>query len=712
MKKIFIISILILSSLLGHAQDRRTTKTKVADLLAMMPVNNIVDLKKQMQEMSNMGPEGRQMITDMIVPPGGGDDTKARFAVESYSRYLSDYGHDNEKYAWESECIDAVLASGYPMVRSFFLSQLKYIGAKQSVEFASGFLTDEDMCEPAVAVIAACDEPESEDILAMSLQIKTLPCVESVMNTLAAMKSDKAVNEYLYWYMSGDKSTKAAALNAMAESAHKNVYEILVSAAADASYAWDPAGATASLVQYARNLWDKGEVRTMEKICRDIFGNATVQYKTAALEALVHYKGYEAIEYLLTGFRSGGLEYRKAILNLAGEIPGKAATRKWINMLQAVDYTQKAEIIEMLGNRGDVLAVPSVKDALFSSSPELRVKAAMALAKLQGRESVKELMDYLRSYQTADDQLAGYHALRTVLDSRRRDMIADALDGSGNHTKGTFLILLAEGGENRFFNTLFKYTASTDPTLRSIAFSELKTLAGPENQEQLIDLLLNTTDKNEIEHIQNALVAAAEKISNKQERTAMIIKAMQDTEQKEKFIPVLAELGGEKALETVSQAFEKGDAEMRAVTFDALTEWNGYEASAALYDICASGNKNYSDRAFFAYIDKVYNANITAESKLSLLQKIIPHALTDNQKKLLEEKLDSLKESISGADEGEAPGPTDKYILSEGERADGFVALFDGVSLDKWIGNTVWVYVHPGLKRDTGNIINFAANSS
>lgn len=667
MKKIFIISTLILSSLLGYAQDRRTTETKVADLLAMMPVNSIEELNKQMQEMSKLGPEGRQMITDMIVPPGGGDDTEARFAVESYSRYLSEYGHDNERYQWESECIDAVLASGYPMVRSFFLSQLKYIGAKRSAEFASGFLTDEDMCEPAVAVIAACNDPESEDILAMSLQIKTLPCVESVMNTLAAMKSDKAVTEYLYWYMSNDKSRQAAALNAMAESAHENVYTVLVSAAEDASYAWDPTGATASLVQYARNLGVKGDMRTMEKICRDVFSNATVEYKIAALEALVYCKGYEAIEYLLTGFRDGEHEYRKAILDLAGEIPGKAATRKWINMLPAVDYTQKAEIIEMLGERGDLLAVSPIKDALFSSSPVLRVKAAMALAKLQGRESVQELIDYIRSYQTADDQIAGYHALRTVLDSRRRDLIADALEGSGNHTKGTLLILLAEGGEKRFFNTLFEYTSSSDPKLRSIAFSELKSLAGKENLEQLIDLLLKTTDKSEIEHVQKAIVTAAMEITNEEERTSMIIKAMEDTGQKEKFIPILAELGGIKALETVSQAFEKGDAEMRALTFDALTNWNGYEASSALYDICASGNKNYSDRAFFAYIDKVYKANITAESKLKLLEKIIPYALTDNQKKLLEEKINSVKESIAVTAKEEVPEPVDKYILCEEE---------------------------------------------
>ncbi len=687
MKKIFIIFFLVFTSLMGYTQDKRTTETKVADLLARMPVNNLVDLKRQMQEMSDLGPEGRRQVTDMIVPPGSGDDARARFAVESYSRYLSEYGHDNERYDWESECIDAVLASGYPLVRSFFLSQLRYIGTERSVEFASGFLTDENMCEPAVAVITSCNSPEKEDILAMSLQINSLPCVESVMNALAMMKSDKAVKEYIYWYISVDKNIKAAALNAMAESAHENVYEILASAAVDASYEWDPTGATASLVQYARNVGDKGEVRTMEKICRDVLSNAAVQYKTAALEALVHYKGYEAIEYLLTDFRNGDLKYRKAILNLAGDIPGKAATRKWIVFLNAVDDTRKAEIIHMFGERGDLMAVPSIKDALFCASAEIRTAAALALAKLQGRESVPELIDYIRSYETADDQVAGYHALQTVLDPKRRNMIADALEGSGNHTKGTMLILLAQGGENRFFNTLFKYTSSPDSKLRSIAFSELKSLAEPENQEQLIDLLMNTTEESEIEHVQVALATAANKISNEKERASMILKTLEGAEQREKLMPVLAKTGGEEALEIVRQAFMKGDAEMRTVAYNALTNWTGYEASSVLYEICASGNKNYSDRAFYAYIDKVINANIPDNQKLTLLQKIAPYALTDNQKSMLELKIGTVKKSISDTDTEIVPTEAGKYILTEEEKADGFVALFDGISLDNWVGN-------------------------
>ncbi|MEE4215961.1 MAG: hypothetical protein V2I34_12920, partial [Bacteroidales bacterium] len=696
MKKLLIILLLIAGIMPVHAQDQRSTETRVADLLARMPVNNLADLEEQMLEMTALGPEGRQKILAMLVPPGGGDDTRARFAIESYSRYLSGYGHEEQRYAWESECIDAVYSSGYPMVRSFLLSQLQYFGTKRSVEFASGFLTDEDMCEPAMAVIASCDSPDKEDLLVMSLDIGTLPCPESVINELARMQSDKATAQYIAWYLRGGRDIRTSALNAMAESADENVYETLVSAAREASYGWDETGATAALIQYARNLGDRGDAVTMERICREIFSEAGVHYKTAALEALVHYKGYEAMDYLLSGFKKGDLEYRKAILEVAKDIPGKAATRKWMSLIGDVDDIRKAEIIKMLGERGDQLATGQVKKTLFCPSPEARAASARSLAQLEGREAVSELIDYLRSYQTAYDQVAGFSALLTVLDSRKRDLVAAALEGSGAHSRATMLILLAAGGENRFFDTLMQYTSSSEPRLREVAFMELKYVAGPDDQEELIDLLMSTSVQSEIEQLQAAIVNAAMQVSAEEERVSAVAEAMKGSEQKNKLLPVLAELGGQEALNILQEEFEKGNAETRALVYEALVGWPDYSSSSVLYDICASGNKNYSEKAFYDYINKVFNAPVEDRQKLKLLKKIEPHAVREDQKIALDEKYKLLEEAIASQAGKEKAAQDKSYILPGEEKAEGFVALFDGLTLDKWTGDKESYVVEDG----------------
>ena len=687
MKKILILSLILLSPVITFSQDLRTTETRVADLLARMPVNTIPELNRQMKEMNEIGPEGREKIISLIVPPGSGDDTRARFAVESYSRYLSDYGHEDDKFDWESECIDAILSTGYPMVRSFFLSQLKYIGTDRSASYASGFLTDPDLCKPAVAVIASADSYQKEDLLAASLKISNLPCAASVMNELATMKSDKAVNEYISWYKKGDREVRTAALNAMAESGDMAVRKTLKSAASDASYAWEPEGSAAALVRYARNIADRGELKIMEEICAEITREAALQYKIAALEALVHYKGYEAMHYLVSAFSQGEIEYRMAALSLAQDIPGKAATRKWTDIFTGMDEKRKAEIIYMLGERGDLLAAPLIENTLYCPSAVLRTASAMALAKLRGRDAVPELIDYVRSYETVEDQVAAYHALLMTADSRKRDQVADALEGSGNVTKATLLMVLAAGGENRFFDIMMDYTASVNPTLRTVAFMELRNLAEPHNQEQLTDLLPDVSTDASLVNVQQALIAALQDADDKQERISMLISDMQESGEVRKFVPVLAGLGGEKAVRAVYREFKKGNAEIRAVTFDALAGWPGSEALDPLYDICASGNKNYSERAFYAYLDMVSEASSGNEKKMSLLQKIEPYALTDRQKEDLSDAINELEESqkkVSDEPEEKTPG---RNFLTEKEKNEGFVLLFNGKDLDNWTGN-------------------------
>ncbi|MFP4489715.1 MAG: HEAT repeat domain-containing protein [Bacteroidales bacterium] len=546
-RRILLLLLIILCSAGLVAQEAVSTGDRVAVLLEKMPVDNMAELEKQMEEMTAIGPEGRKQITAMVLPPGTGDDVAARFAVGSYSMYLSAYGHSNQGYAWEEECIKAVQAADNTGVKSFFLSQLQYIGTEKSVEYASGFLSDPKLCEQALAVIAACDSPDKEALLAMSLQISSLPCPASVMNELADMKSGIATNEYISWYTLDDAGVQAAALNAMAESASTKVCDVLVSAAADAGYGWDRTGATAALVSYARNIGDKGNVKGMDKICRDLIKKGAVNYKLAALEAMVHVKGHEALAKLLDEYKRGDGEYRKGILSLSAGMPGSEVTARWMEMMHGVNEAARAEIIHMLGTRGDTLAVPAIRKALFCPHTEVRTEAAGALAEIQGEDAICELIDYIRSYVTDEDQLAGYNALITLADSSHRDIIVRSIEGSDNISKRTMLSLLAAGG-------------------------------------------------------------------------------------------------GEQSLDAVYRIFEKGNAEVRQLAYDAMKNWPDHSSAKALAEICASGNKNYSERAFYDYLALVSASGLSADKKLSLLKKIKPYALRDEQKSRLKSMMAAIRE--------------------------------------------------------------------
>ncbi len=108
--KFQIITILLLTvfSIGSFAQDNRTLDTKVADILAQMPTKNLVHRDRVINEVIQLGPEGFQKFTALLVAPGEGDDTAVRFVINSCSRYASEFGKEKEKDFVEEQLLKAL----------------------------------------------------------------------------------------------------------------------------------------------------------------------------------------------------------------------------------------------------------------------------------------------------------------------------------------------------------------------------------------------------------------------------------------------------------------------------------------------------------------------------------------------------------------------------------------------------------------------------
>ena len=78
---------------------------------------------------------------------------------------------------------------------------------------------------------------------------------------------------------------------------------------------------------------------------------------------------------------------RGGALRLAGLLPGEEATKKWIKKYSKVKEEVKPEILFMLGERGDELAVPLVLKALDDPSQEIANEAVSCSGKAAGCQS-------------------------------------------------------------------------------------------------------------------------------------------------------------------------------------------------------------------------------------------------------------------------------------------------------------------------------------
>jgi HEAT repeat protein len=576
----------LIISLASIAQDKRTTETKVADLLARFPANDLQFNNKLMGDMLALGEAGQKLICDQIVAAGTGDDTRARFAIESFTRFVSQKGRETEKSAWEKTCINYALDKKDNGVKDFFMKQLQLIGGDASVAAMKIYLASRDMCEPALAVILAAGGKNAESVLAESLKNKDITCAASVMNALSKMNSQIAVNEYIIWSKVQDINTKASANNALAMSGSPLAYPVLSEAARGVEYRWEHTGATASLLNYANIIGKNGDLKTADKICKLVISkcndNSTIQNKTAALSIYVGFHGIDAMPMLLKAAAHQNSKYRTAAMRISLDIPGTEVVNNWINYFPKAIPEAKPEIISMLGERGDELALPLVNTSLSAADLNTRKEASAAIVKISGNQSLHSLINYMLVFGSEADQEAAKSAIMSVAGNDNMTLLIPVLNEGPSAAKISAIEILAWSKDSKYFSSVFPLTSSSDEKVKAAAIKALASLAAASDQTKLIELLSATEKAEYISDIQSAIAAAAAKIENPEKRSEYILESLEkgqntdpakQTALKIKLIPVLAKTGGREALTLVNKEFENGNPEIRQVCFKTLTAW-------------------------------------------------------------------------------------------------------------------------------------------
>jgi len=698
-RSLLIVVAILVSGMALRGQEIRTPETRVADMLARMPAESRELASSFMEEMYSLGDEGRAMICEQVVPAGYGDDIKARYAISSLTAHLSGDKDDTRKSIWEKQCIRFMENASDREVSSFFMRQLNLIGSDVAVDALKSYAGSREMCEDAVMALQSIGSPAALDALASLLKADKCPCAAQTMVALAEEQYSGALDSYIAWNTKGSIAERATALHALASTGDPEAEETLISAAAGASYRWEQTGAVQSLLLYARNIGLDGDVRGMEKITGKVISAsntpATANQRLAAMSVITDVKGSSAIKILLDAAGDTDKAIRVGALRLAAAMPGSDMTAKWISRYAKVSPAAKPDILFMLGERGDELAVPLMMKALDDPSQAIAREAVTALAKLQGTEAVDPILSWILKHDNEEGHRAAANVLTTILDSTNMKKVAEMLPGSRGHSTVTLIWLLAWSGDSRYFKTVYPFTGSEDMAVRAAALTSLAPLASYDDQKQIISLLEQTEEKAEANVLQRALVSAAMRSDNPGQRSDIILDALGKSHDKLTLIPLLAITGGEKAVQRVAYEFENGDALTRDACFDALSHWTDHTAAKALLDICSSGNKTFGRPAFDAYLSMVSLAQLTPERKMLMIKDIAPYAAAPDAKIAMFDLAASLKIRPAALflssyydDASDGVGSAAVAAASSMELPDDelFVSMFNGKDLAGWQG--------------------------
>lgn len=645
MKKIvsflMIVSLLLAFAFNGVGQINRTINTKVADALAQVPTKDYSRLNNLMRELVNLKEEGFALFVAKIVPPGTGDDVAARFVVASLAKYTSQYGKEEDKQMVEKGLLKALQGAADKDVQSFYLTQLYFVATDQSIGLLSQFLQDEKLCDATVKVLLAVASPSAGDAMLQKLDSSTgLPAL-ALVKAVGQMKIEAANPVLMKKLETAESKLQRVVLEALAQIASKESFNILTYKASKAKYLYEPTGIVASLVTYADRLGEKGDLVLCDKALSTLMSNCKnnnqLQFRSTALALKAKYWGMESLPLLLKEFDHVDKAYRAGVMNLASASLDVASTRQWIAKSKAVAGEKRAEIVEMLGRKGSQSLLSNFESMLNDSSEEVRTAAIVAISNIKEESAVKILESHLIK---GLDTVATAKALAGRLDSNHLNELATALDGSPKAVKVEIIRLIGAKAGKTYFDKIVGYTTNTDQDISNAAFGALRSLTSKENIPLLLDLLKKAATKEQILAVQLALVNASTRLNK--EETNQFINQLSSMADPGRTLEVFSRLSSREALKKVIDAFGSNDRAIKETAFNALLKWNSADVADALYQICAA-NPNYQAKAFKGFVNLVSHSVLPDDQKLLQYRKVMLMAVNNEQKLSVVDRLGDLR---------------------------------------------------------------------
>lgn len=734
-----LVGLLLFAAVPTEAEKAAALKAEIDKVLAGLPAQDQTSRDAAAAALIKTGREGIKEICSRLEPPGGQDDTSARFAMNALTVYVSRAGAENQRKLYARTLADQLRGKLDNEIKAFLIRQLQLSGRQESVKALGKCLQVKRLCEPAVQALLSIGSEAAEKVLLDTLDSVTGANRITIIKALGEMRSFKAVKKILPFADSREKKLRQVAVFALANIGDPRAENVLNRVKLAASF-YERAQAPSLYLLFAQRLAENGTISEATRISRSL-----IQYYTApeeshiacsALTLLVSVQRENALVELLSAVDSPNLELRLKALELAEKMPSSTATPQWVNKARKAPANIRADIISMLGRRGDATALSFICSSLKSDNKMVRMAAIPAAAELGGI-AVKE---YLFALFAAGDEdevqvlknvFLGYPAEHIVLDA------AEWLPKTPPESQAVLIEILAERYARDHADLVFSLVNSSDDVLRKAVLLNLPNLARADHLARLAIMLSQAEDRAEIKALQDAVVAAAGQVEDPEKRAELILAELGNLQGDKRvdLIRPLARIGGQEALQTVIREFELSDPKGQTAAVSTLASWLDTNALDGLLNISRTAeNRKYVYLALQGFIRLVTEAEFTPMEKFDRISSVLDIPISTEETNLVLgglsriKTIDSLQQAARYLDESELkeraiwavvrialpePGQdgltgekaaailqkVQSLITDDNERQrvrmyvlelldeQGFIPLFNGQDLNGWIGD-------------------------
>ncbi len=631
-------------------QINRTLETKVADVLAQLPTKDFNHSDKLMKEIMSLGEDGILQFTDMLVPLGTGDDTSARYAIQSLAIYAGGLKSKIGDNVVEQVLLKAIAKANNDEIKTFLIDRLVLCGSNKSVNLLNTYLKGNHF-QPALSALTAIRTPEASNVILDVAKLSNGNKQIALIDALGKLRYQPAVKFLEELVASDSKEIQQYALSALSEIGAVNSMELLVSAVDQSNFKLDESKSMVALVQYGERLKEKGNVTLSSEVANLILKNCTdedqLHFRSAAIHLLRDIQGVSFTKTLLKEAKNKNDKYSASVILAASKNLSSSEVTKWVKAYKKYPITTKPLVIRMLSSRKEAVVFDKcILPALKDDDEFVRITGIKALSGQEKRKSLPVLLQLLSENLSPSEYNALGEILLKVVSSEDSELLANTLSTVNAEAKKVLVNVLSKRRATAQFDAIYGLLNTPNSDLKSAVCSALPLVSSAKNLPELISTLSEENDSKNIENIQEAIVNALS--SNEKANADVIYESYQNFSDKSKLVPILALLSTDKALGLVSEQLKSTTVSSKGNALKALANWKQNNALALLFETAVKDeNKVIRQQAFKYYINKTVASNYPNDQKLLLVQKLLPYCKSIKEKQQLIAAASKIKTFLS-----------------------------------------------------------------
>ncbi|MCU0783770.1 MAG: HEAT repeat domain-containing protein [Verrucomicrobia bacterium] len=534
--------------------------------------------------------------------------------------------------------VAVLMSNGGRKEKAAACRELAVIGTSKAVPVLAGLLADEELSHMVRYALETIPGASVDRALRDELQrLKGRPLV-GVIGSLGVRKDSRAVKPLSSLLSATDTEVAQAAARALGDIGTAKAAQAIEDALPNTA----PANRLAfgeGLFRCAETLAGNGKTKDAIALYDRLRGLTDVpdQVRAGALRGAILVRGKGGLGLLKETLASSDRVLFNAAVRAALEMSGPEVTQVLATCLPQLQPENQIVVMQALGARGDAEAVPALSSQAKSGAKNTRVAAIRALAAIGHSSVVPVLVELIEDSesevaQAALDGLAG-------IPGREADAVVfNMLKSTSANRRIIGIDLVGRRRMVAAVPALLNAAADSDAKVRSSAVQRLGKLATPTETPALIELLLRSTDEQDLDGLAVALSSICTGAGPPVSATEQIIAALPGAQlaQKGALLTVLGAVGGEKAIASVRAALNDPQAEVREAAVRALADWPDAAAAPDLLQLARSATSgNGRDVAFCGYVRLARESESNTTVKLKMLTEAATLATSTPEKKLV-----------------------------------------------------------------------------